>query len=123
MPVMDMRLKLGIAASERTVDTCIVIVDADLDNERVTIGCMVDSVQEVLEMSDADIELPPKMGMRLRTDFIQGMGRQEDGFIIILNIDKILSADELLIMQNANAPRKNIFSAEAAGPELAAGIS
>lgn len=88
---------------KRTVDTCIVIVDVNLDDALLTVGCMVDSVQAVLEMSDNEVELPPKMGMRLRTDFIQGMGKRDEKFIIILNIDKIISSDELVFMQNARA--------------------
>jgi len=104
VPVMDMRLKLGMPTAERTVDTCIVIVEVELDGETVTIGCLVDSVKEVLEIPAGEIEPAPKMGMRLRADFIQGMARQNEGFIIILDINCILSIDEITLMSAASGP-------------------
>lgn len=113
VPVMDMRLKLGMPLAERTVDTCIVIVEVELDREMITIGCLVDSVQEVLEMSDQEIELPPKMGMKLDTDFIHGMGKQEDRFIIILNIDRILSSEEVSLMQHVESAEGHARSGSA----------
>ncbi|MFH1147578.1 MAG: chemotaxis protein CheW, partial [Pseudomonadota bacterium] len=61
VPVMDMRLKLGMPTGERTVDTCIVIVDVELDGGMATIGCLVDSVKEVLEIADSEVEPPPRM--------------------------------------------------------------
>lgn len=99
VPVMDMRLKLGMPAGERTVDTCIVIVDVELGRELVTIGCLVDSVKEVLELANNEIEPPPRMGTRLNTDFIEGMGREQDRFIIILKLDRIFSTEETQQMQ------------------------
>ncbi|MDD4986577.1 MAG: chemotaxis protein CheW [Dehalococcoidales bacterium] len=104
VPVMDMRLKLGMPVAERTVDTCIVIVEVEFDGETVTIGCLVDSVKEVLEIPAGEIEPAPKMGMRLRADFIQGMARQNEGFIIILDINRILSINEITLMSAAGGP-------------------
>lgn len=101
VPVMDMRLKLGMPSAGRTVDTCIVIVEVDFDDESATIGCLVDSVKEVLEIEANEIEPPPKMGMRLGTDFIQGMARQGESFIIILDINRIFSIDEVALLQDA----------------------
>ncbi|MFH1148711.1 MAG: chemotaxis protein CheW, partial [Pseudomonadota bacterium] len=86
---------------ERTVDTCIVIVDVELDGGMATIGCLVDSVKEVLEIADSEVEPPPRMGLRLNTDFIEGMGREQDRFIIILKMDRIVSTDEILQLQGA----------------------
>ncbi len=104
VPVMDMRLKLGIPAGERTVDTCIVIVEVEFDGETVTIGCLVDSVKEVLEISAGEIKPAPRMGMRLRADFIQGMAKQNEGFIIILDINRIFSIDEITLMSASGGP-------------------
>lgn len=115
VPVMDMRLKLGMPAIARTVDTCVIIVDVELDKELMTIGCLVDSVQEVLDLSDNEIELPPKMGTRLRTDFLKGMGKQGNKFIIILNIDRILSSDDLMLMQDGGSADES--EAFTAGPQ------
>lgn len=122
VPVTDMRLKLGMPATERTVDTCIVIVEVEFDGESATIGCLVDSVKEVLEIATGEIEPPPKMGMRLRTDFIQGMGRLDDRFIIILDINRIISADDMILMPDAGdvkagavskAPVENAYAEQA----------
>ncbi len=107
VPVMDMRLKLDMPEGERTVNTCIIIVDVDLGGDCVTIGCLVDSVKEVMEIAADEIEPPPKMGMRLRTDFIQGMARQDDRFIIILDINRIMSAEEIELLQDAGSSAAN----------------
>jgi len=95
VPVVDMRLKFGMSSTQKTVDTCVVIVEADLEGEVVVMGALADSVQEVLDLTEGDIEPPPTMGTRLNTDFIRGMGKQGERFIIILDIDKVLSKDEM----------------------------
>ncbi|NCC24960.1 MAG: chemotaxis protein CheW [Deltaproteobacteria bacterium] len=95
VPVVDLRLKFGMKTIEDTVNTCIIIVDVMYDDEATQMGAVVDSVREVFEMDAAQIEAPPKMGTTIDSSFIRGMGRQEDDFIIILDIDKIFSLEEL----------------------------
>lgn len=99
VPVMDMRLKLDLPPGERTVNTCIVIVEVELEQEPVILGCLVDSVKEVIEIGSGDVESPPKMGTRLRTDFIRGMAKQDAAFIIILDIYSVMTAEELAQIQ------------------------
>ncbi len=99
VPVIDMRTKFGMNKIDRTVNTCIVIVEVTLDNDNVILGALVDSVQEVFELDPEQIEPPPKIGMRLKTEFIKGMGKKEEKFIIILDIDRVFSSEELIIMQ------------------------
>lgn len=99
VPVIDMRTKFGMKRVEKTVNTCIVIVEITLDGDNVIVGTLVDSVQEVFNLEAAQIEPPPKIGMRLRTEFIKGMGKKEEKFIIILDIDRVFSADELSLLQ------------------------
>jgi len=99
VPVIDMRTKFGMNKIDRTVNTCIVIVEVTLDNEHVILGTLVDSVQEVFELEPAQIEPPPKIGMRLKTEFIKGMGKKEEKFIIILDIDRVFSTEELIMLQ------------------------
>ena len=99
VPVIDMRTKFGMKKVERTVNTCIVIVEVTLDNDNVILGALVDSVQEVFELDPEQIEPPPKIGMRLKTEFIKGMGKKEEKFIIILDIDRVFSTEELIILQ------------------------
>lgn len=95
VPVMDLNLKFGMAQTEQTVNTCIIIVEIDMDGETTILGALADSVQEVLELEPEQIEPPPKIGAKLRTEFIKGMGKHNDEFIIILDIDRVFSADEI----------------------------
>lgn len=106
VPVIDLRLNLGMTAIERTVDTCIVIVEVEMDGDTVQLGALADSVQEVLDIDPAQIEEPPRLGTNLNTDFIKGMGKRGDDFLIILDIDEVLSAEELAALKavrNGNA--------------------
>ena len=102
VPVIDLRLKLGMSATERTVDTCIVIMEIKVDGEPIDMGALADSVQEVIDLNPAQIEPPPRLGTKLNTEFIQGMGKRDDKFLIILNIDKVLAGDELVLIQDKN---------------------
>jgi purine-binding chemotaxis protein CheW len=99
VPVVDMRLKFNMSGTEATVNTCIIIVEIELDRETTVLGALADSVQEVLELDPDQIEPPPRIGTRLKTQFIKGMGHQGSQFIIILDIDKVFSAEELAIAQ------------------------
>lgn len=99
MPVVDMRLKFGLSKTKRTVNTCIIIVEIELDGEITMLGALVDSVQEVMELDPDQIEPPPRIGTHLNTKFIKGMGKQGEQFLIIVEIDKVFSADELAMAQ------------------------
>jgi purine-binding chemotaxis protein CheW len=70
-----------------------------VDQETVVLGALADSVQEVLDLDAASIAPPPKIGTKLKTEFIKGMGRQNDRFIIILDIDRVFSSDELALVK------------------------
>ncbi len=100
VPVVDMRLKFGMPPRKRTVDTCIIVAEICIDEETTVLGALVDSVQEVFELEPSQIEPAPRIGTRLRTDFILGMGKREEQFVIILDVDKIFSSDEIEIVQN-----------------------
>ncbi len=101
VPVVDLRLKFGMSRTEKTVNTCIIIVDIIVDGEKTVIGALSDSVQEVMELDPGQIEPPPKIGSRLKTDFIIGMGKNNDQFIIILDIDRVFRSDELILAREA----------------------
>lgn len=100
VPVVDMRLKFEMPKTERTVKTSIVIIEIVLGGETTVLGSLVDSVQEVLDLEPGQIEPAPRIGTRLRTEFIKGMGKRDDQFIIILDIDKVFSLDELTLVQS-----------------------
>lgn len=104
VPVVDMRLKLGMSKGEDTVDTCIIIVEIDFEGEQTVMGALVDSVREVFEMTPEAIEAAPKMGAAVNAEYIRGMGRQDNNFIIILDIGKIFSAEELALVRGAGGP-------------------
>lgn len=107
VPVMDMRLKFGMSITEKSVDTCVIVVEVSLEGETTVLGALVDSVQEVFELEPEQIEPAPRIGTKLRTEFIRGMGKRDDQFIIILDIDKVFSSEELAIMnQVENAGEK-----------------
>ncbi len=95
VPVVDLRLGFGMSRTEKTVNTCIIVADVALAGETATIGALADSVEEVIDLEPEQIQPPPAIGAAVRTDFIQGMGRRESQFVMILDIDKVFSADEL----------------------------
>lgn len=99
VPVVDLRLKFGMTMAEKTVNTCVIIVEVDMDGERVVMGAMADAVQEVLDLEPEQIEPPPRIGTKLKTDFIKGMGKHTEQFIIILDIDRVFTAEELEMVQ------------------------
>lgn len=95
VPVLDMRLKFNMSVTEKTINTCIVVVEVAMEDENVIIGALVDSVQEVFELDPDSIEPAPRIGIQLRNGFIRGMGKKDDRFVIILDIAKVFSAEEL----------------------------
>ena len=103
VPVVDMRRKFGMPEGDTTVNTCIIIVEVSVDGETTIMGAMADSVQEVLDLEPEAIEPPPRIGTKLRTDFITGMGKREDGFLMILDIDQVFSAAELSLVQQTGS--------------------
>jgi len=103
VPVTDMRLKFGMSQTEKTVNTCIIVVEVDIEGEKALLGALVDSVQEVFELEAQQIEPPPRLGLGLKTEFIEGMGKRDNRFVIILDIDKVFSMEELDIAQGMGA--------------------
>jgi purine-binding chemotaxis protein CheW len=114
---VDMRIKFGLPATEESVDTCIIVTEVDLDGESTIIGALADSVQEVFEMAADEIEPPPSLGMRLNAEFVKGMGKRDDRFIIILDVNRIFSTEELIEFQGTEEEAQ---SAEAVEGEDAA---
>jgi purine-binding chemotaxis protein CheW len=88
--------------TERTVNTCIIITEVTVDHETTVLGALADSVQEVVDLEPGHIEPAPKIGTSLRTDFIKGMGKQNERFLILLDADRVFSSDELALVQSVN---------------------
>ncbi len=103
VPVVDLRVKFGMEPVAPTQDTCVIVIDADVDSEITVIGGLVDAVQEVFEVPESDLEPPPRMGAKLDTEFIAAMGRREDGFVIILDAARVFSVDEVIEIRSSIA--------------------
>ena len=101
VPVVDLRLKFGMTKTERTVNTCVIIVEVSVEGETTVLGCLADSVQEVMDLGPGQIEPAPRIGTRLRTEFILGMGKRDGKFIMLLDVDRVFSCDELSLVQEA----------------------
>lgn len=99
VPVVDMRLKFGMPRTERTINTCIVLTEVNLDEETMVIGALADSVREVIELETGRIEAAPRLGSRWKTEFIDGIGKHGDQFVILLDIDRVFSTDEIILMR------------------------
>jgi len=91
IPVVDLRLKFGMASAEATEETCIIVVDVDT----VEMGIVVDKVSEVLDIVENDIEDAPSFGVSVDTNFILGMGKADGNVKILLDISKVLSSEEI----------------------------
>ncbi|WP_027184828.1 chemotaxis protein CheW [Desulfovibrio inopinatus] len=94
VPVVDLRLTFNMAKTEMTVNTCVIICELAFDGEKSSMGFLADSVQEVLELRPDQIDPPPQMGTTIDCRRIKGMGKRDSQFIIILNMDEILSESE-----------------------------
>jgi purine-binding chemotaxis protein CheW len=101
VPVIDLPVRFGRARTEETRRTCIVILEVEQQGEQHDIGVVVDAVSAVLEIADTDIEPAPSFGAKLRTDFINGMGKLGEKFVILLDISKVLSVEELSLLAAA----------------------
>ncbi len=95
IPVIDLRLKFSMASISYTDRTCIIVVEIDAESETVLIGIVVDAVSEVLNIKEEEIEETPAFGAKLDTEYILGMAKMEGGVKILLDIDKVLSAEEV----------------------------
>ena len=95
IPVIDLRLKFDMGEIPYNDRTCIIVVEIDSEDGTVLIGIVVDAVSEVLNIQENEIEETPAFGAKLDTDYILGMAKTEDGVKILLNIDNVLSHEEL----------------------------
>lgn len=109
VPVMDMRLKFGMDAVQTTVDTRIIVMEVtDSDEESIIVGALADGVHEVTELEQSAVESAPKIGTQWNTEFIHGIGKREDEFIVILNADKVFSSDEIAISKQTQDVREEL---------------
>lgn len=112
IPVVDLRTKFGLPQAPDTLSTRIIVMDLTMDGQDVVVGGLADAVHEVLELEPHEINEPPALGLRWRTDLILGMGRRHDRFTIILDIERVFSTTELGSLAGAGETARE--------PELAA---
>lgn len=93
VPVVDLRTKFGLPETEKTVDTSIIVMDLHTEDTSVTVGCLTDSVQEVLDIDEETIQPAPAIGTSVDVRFIRGLGKKEERFIIILDVDQVFQAE------------------------------
>ena len=98
VPVIDLKLKFGLGSTEKSIDTSVIVTEVVLEGESVTMGLLTDSVEEVIELKDSEIEPTPYIGTKIDTAFIRGMGRKGDDFLIVLDINKVLSTSEISLV-------------------------
>ncbi len=103
VPVMDLSARFGKPSAQITKRTCIVIVEIEADDGHQDIGVIVDAVNEVLDIPASEIEPAPAFGAKIRSDFISGMGKVDGKFVIVLNLDHVLSTDEMSTLTEISA--------------------
>ena len=107
-PVVDLRLRFGLPKAADTVHTRIIVMELELDGESTVLGGIADSVHEVIELEPGNINPPPRIAMRWRTEFIQGMGKRGDDFLIILDVNAVFSSSELAVVNELADERQPV---------------
>lgn len=105
LPLVDTRIKFGMDETQITTNTCILVLDIEMGGDNIQVGALVDSVQEVLEFEESDIQPAPSIGSKYKSEFIDGVAKVNDNFVMLLNMDLIFSTDELSLIKE-NTPEK-----------------
>ena len=103
VPVIDLGARFGKPPTQVGRRNCIIIIEVEIDDETHSVGVMVDAVNAVLDISDGEIEPPPTFGSNIHAEFIAGMGKINGKFVIILNIQQVLSMDDMAALAAAGA--------------------
>jgi purine-binding chemotaxis protein CheW len=97
IPIVDLALKFGLPPTQATKWTCIIVVETKIAGETAVMGVLADSVNEVTDLPPAEIEVAPSFGTRIKVDYLKGMGRAGQRFILLLDIDRVLAAEETVV--------------------------
>jgi len=101
VPVIDLRVKLGLSPTEKTEHSRIIVLDVDIGARIVVLGLLADRVYEVTDLSDRAVEPPPDIGMRWRSDYIRGVGRRGESFVIVFDLSRLFSDEEVPLLGEA----------------------
>ncbi len=102
LPIVDTRIKFGLPKIDFKVDTCIIVLDAEVEGETTKVGALVDAVLEVFDISEDKILPSPSINTNYNLDFISGMFRADDGFVMLLNMDEVFSVRDVQLFNNSN---------------------
>jgi purine-binding chemotaxis protein CheW len=102
LPIVDTRIKFGLPKIDFKVDTCIIVLDAEVEGETTKVGALVDAVLEVFDISEDKILPSPVINTNYNLDFISGMFRADDGFVMLLNMDEVFSVHDVQLFNNSN---------------------
>ncbi len=103
LPVIDTRVKFDMSLITDTVNTCIMVLNIQMDNDTLVLGALVDAVQEVLEIGAEQIKAAPSIGSKYKSEFIEGMVKINEQFIMILDMDKVFSSNELIVVKESTS--------------------
>lgn len=103
LPVIDTRIKFGMSSIEDTVDTCIVVLSVEVDNQEIILGALVDAIQAVIEIEDDEIQDPPSFQSGYRSDLITGMVKRNDDFILMLDMETVFSSQEIIVLKESES--------------------
>jgi len=106
LPVIDTRVKFGLNATEFTSSTCIVVLETGNNDDKVEVGALVDSVQAVVEFDKNNIKVPPSITKDKTGDFITGMVEHEQKFMMVIDVDKVFSTEEILNLKTVSNDAK-----------------
>jgi purine-binding chemotaxis protein CheW len=106
LPVVDVRLKFGMEETQFTTSTCILVLIIQIEDQTIHLGALVDSVLEVLEIEDKEILPPPSIGSSYNSEFITGVVEYEDNFIMILDVEKVFTTSEIIVMKNSEESKE-----------------
>lgn len=115
LPVIDTRIKFGMTPTVYTTNTCIIVLDIEVDNETIQIGALVDAVQAVLEIDKNKVMPPPSIGSKYRSEFIEGVVNIDEKFIMILNMDAVFSNEDVTSLKTKTEETESNISVEEVG--------
>jgi purine-binding chemotaxis protein CheW len=116
VPVVDLAIKFGLELTTVTKTTCIVIIETQFESQNTTIGILVDAVSQVMELATEDLQPVPEFGTRVKVDYLLGMAQLGKKFALLLDVDRVLSTDELLHLNGVASSAEEGQAAEAGVP-------
>lgn len=112
VPVLDLNMRFYKKKSAINRKTCIVIVELTIADEKMDLGLLVDAVNEVVDIPPNQVESAPSFGAKIKLDFVQGLGKIEEGFVILLNINQVLNIEEINALQEVGIEKEEVQVAE-----------